>query len=167
MISKTIIYDVDGPTISIDSMLPTAEKYDAEKEDGIPESGSYLNGDVKMKIAILDDYDSVNTEIKDPEDDRRPQFIITDKDDNPIAFRVENETEKFPVSSKLSALSSALLAPTAFVSGAARAVVNAESTITRLNARLRTLDVPLLFISIILHFFGFAVYKQHHRICWQ
>ena len=31
-ISKTIIYDVDGPTISIDSMLPTAEKYDAEKE---------------------------------------------------------------------------------------------------------------------------------------
>ncbi len=96
-ISKTIIYDVDGPTISIDSMLPTAEKYDAEKEDGIPESGSYLNGDVKMKIAILDDYDSVNTEIKDPEDDRRPKFIITDKDDNPIAFRVENETEKFPV----------------------------------------------------------------------
>jgi len=96
-ISKTIIYDVDGPTISIDSMLPTAEKYDAEKEDGIPESGSYLNGDVKMKIAILDDYDSVNTEIKDPEYDRRPQFIITDKDDNPIAFRVENETEKFPV----------------------------------------------------------------------
>ena len=92
---KTIVYDVKGPTISIDSMRPTAEKYDPEKEDGIPESGSYLNGDVKMQISILDD-DSVNTEIKEQGSDTgRPRFVITDENDNPIKFRADDEEEKF------------------------------------------------------------------------
>ena len=92
---KTIVYDVKGPTISIDSMRPTAEKYDPEKEDGIPESGSYLNGDVKMQISILDD-DSVNTEIKEQgSDNGRPRFVITDENDNPIKFRADDEEEKF------------------------------------------------------------------------
>ena len=77
-ISKTVIYDVDGPTISIDSMLPTAEKYTGD-EKGSKEEGIYLNGKVTMKIAILDDYDSVNTE-----ENKKPYYIITDENNNEI-----------------------------------------------------------------------------------
>ena len=87
----TVIYDVVCPTISINSMLPTAEKY-TDDEDGTKVPGSYLNGDVTMKVSILDDY-KVNTEIKDPNDDKRPYFIIQDSvtgDD--ISFRVGTET---------------------------------------------------------------------------
>ena len=87
--TKTIIYDVDGPTISIDSMLPTAEKYNSLGEK---QAGDFLNGDVTMKVAILDEYDSVNTEIKDPNNDKRPYFIIVDENGTEIPFRVGTET---------------------------------------------------------------------------
>ncbi len=89
--TKTIIYDLYGPTISIDTMLPTAEKYNALGEK---QAGDYLNGDVTMKVAILDDYDSVNTEIKDSNNDKRPYFIITDETGTPISFRVGSESVK-------------------------------------------------------------------------
>lgn len=91
--TKTVIYDVDGPTISIDSMLPTAKKYDLEAEDGSGADG-YLNGDVTMKVSILDDYDTVNTEIKDSQNDKRPYFIIEDSVTNEqIPFTVGAETK--------------------------------------------------------------------------
>ena len=89
--TKTVIYDVECPTISIDSMLPTAEKYTGA-EDGSTEQGEYLNGDVTMKVAILDD-DVINTEIKDSNNDKRPYFIIEDANTHQqISFRVGTET---------------------------------------------------------------------------
>ena len=86
--SKTVIYDVDGPTINIDSMLPTAEKYKGT-EDGAKETGDYLNSLVDMKVAIVDAYDNVYTEVpKSGETDRRPYFIIVDaQTGTPIEFR--------------------------------------------------------------------------------
>ena len=90
--SKTIFYDVENPTIKIDSMLPTAEKYTGA-EDGTKLEGSYLNGDVTMQVAISDD-DAVNKEIKDSNDDKRPYFIIQDANTgDDISFRVGTETE--------------------------------------------------------------------------
>ena len=89
--TKTIIYDLYGPTISIDTMLPTAEKYNAL---GDKQAGDYLNGDVTMKVSILDDYDSVNTDIKDSNNDKRPYFIITDENETEIPFRVGTESVK-------------------------------------------------------------------------
>lgn len=89
--TKTIIYDLYGPTISIDTMLPTAEKYNAL---GDKQAGDYLNGDVTMKVSILDDYDSVNTDIKDSNNDKRPYFIITEENGTEIPFRVGTESVK-------------------------------------------------------------------------
>ena len=90
--TKTIIYDIDGPTISIDSMLPTAEKFKGT-EDGAKFDGEYLNGDVTMKVAILDDYDAVQTMLDDVNNDRRPYFIIEDaQSGEAIPFRVGEET---------------------------------------------------------------------------
>ena len=89
--TKTIIYDLYGPTISIDTMLPTAEKYNAL---GDKQAGDYLNGDVTMKVSILDDYDSVNTDIKDSNNDKRPYYIITDENETEIPFRVGTESVK-------------------------------------------------------------------------
>ena len=90
--TKTIIYDIDGPTISIDSMLPTAEKFTGD-EDGSTVAGEFLNGDVTMKVAILDDYDAVQTLLEDPTNDRRPSFIIEDaQSGEQIPFRVGTET---------------------------------------------------------------------------
>ena len=90
--SKTVFYDVENPTIKIDSMLPTAEKYTGA-EDGTKLEGSYLNGDVTMQVAISDD-DAVNKEIKDQNDDKRPYFIIQDANTgDDISFRVGTETE--------------------------------------------------------------------------
>ena len=90
--TKTVIYDIDGPTISIDSILPTAEKFKGT-EDGAKEEGEYLNGDVTMKVAILDDYDAVQTTLETGKEDRRPYFIIADaQTDEEIAFRVGTET---------------------------------------------------------------------------
>ena len=91
--TKTVIYDLHGPTISIDSMLPTAEKYTGE-EDGTKADGDYLNGDVEMKVSILDDYDSVNTT------DNPPYFYITDESNNKIKFRViryNNDTKAYDI----------------------------------------------------------------------
>lgn len=89
--TKTVLYDLYGPTISIDTMLPTAEKYNAL---GDKQAGDYLNGDVTMKVSILDDYDSVNTDIKDSNNDKRPYFIITDENETEIPFRVGTESVK-------------------------------------------------------------------------
>ena len=58
--TKTVLYDVDGPSISIESMLPTASKYSDNEEIELP-TGEYLNGNVTMKVSIIDDYDTVNT----------------------------------------------------------------------------------------------------------
>lgn len=89
--TKTVIYDIDGPTISIDSMLPTAKKYDLDLEDGSGEDG-YLNGDVTMKVSILDDYDTVQTALEEGKD-RRPYFIIVDENGNELPFMVGAETK--------------------------------------------------------------------------
>ena len=98
--SKTVIYDIDGPTISIDSMLPTAEKFKLDQDGDINEegekvAGEFLNGDVTMKIAILDDYDAVQTMLEAGKEDRRPYFIIEDAaTGQEIPFTVGSETQK-------------------------------------------------------------------------
>nr|MCR4580824.1 hypothetical protein [Treponema sp.] len=58
--TKTVLYDIDAPGIEIESMLPIASKYSDDEEEEIA-LGSYLNGDVTMKVSIIDDYDTVNT----------------------------------------------------------------------------------------------------------
>ena len=89
--TKTVLYDVAGPTISIDSMLPTAQKYTGA-EDGSTVAGEYLNGDVTMKVAIVDAYDIVQKDLEATKD-RRPYFLIVDSDTgDEIEFRVDSET---------------------------------------------------------------------------
>ena len=70
-VNRTVLYDVEGPTINIDSMLPTASKY-KDDESGATEPGEYLNGDVTLKLSIVDDYDTVDTTTN------RPYFEIVD-----------------------------------------------------------------------------------------
>lgn len=85
--SKTVMYDVENPTISIDSMYPTAEKYKDDAEDGAKEEGNYLNGLVTMKLSIIDDV-SVNTTAREHGTDKgRPYFIITDTAGNIIGSK--------------------------------------------------------------------------------
>ena len=72
-------------------MLPTAEKFTGA-EDGTKLDGEYLNGDVTMKVAILDEDDVVQT-LLEAGNDRRPYFTIVDATtDEEIAFRVGSET---------------------------------------------------------------------------
>ena len=91
---RTVIYDVKGPEISIDSILPVAEKYTGD-EDASKTPGEYLNGDITMKVAITDLDDKVYIQAPDPsknEADRRPYFIITDENDVELEFKVGTET---------------------------------------------------------------------------
>ncbi|MCR5189045.1 MAG: hypothetical protein K6C97_08915 [Treponema sp.] len=87
---KTLIYDKDAPEISIDSMLPTAKKYGtSEDPEGSQESAEdYLNGQVKLKLSIVDDYDSVDVETN------KPYFEILDVDNGnaPLSVKVGSET---------------------------------------------------------------------------
>ncbi len=55
--NKTVLYDIDGPKISVDSMLPVAYKYPEDEEQNPVDE--YLNGNVIMKVSVIDDYDKV------------------------------------------------------------------------------------------------------------
>ena len=55
--TKTVLYDIDGPKISVDSMLPVAYKYPEDEEQNPVDE--YLNGNVTMKVSVIDDYDKV------------------------------------------------------------------------------------------------------------
>lgn len=55
--TKTVLYDIDGPKISVDSMLPVAYKYPEDEEQNPIDE--YLNGNVTMKVSVIDDYDKV------------------------------------------------------------------------------------------------------------
>lgn len=91
-VNRTVLYDVEGPEINIDSMLPTAAKYvfdennDLADESGVPVAGEYLNGDVTLKLSIVDDYDTVDTSVN------KPYFELVGSDGEPISFRVNKET---------------------------------------------------------------------------
>lgn len=88
-IDRTIIYDVNGPNITIESVEPEADyyeiidgllpsgTYDRTKEDGSKKSGKYLNGQVTIKLSIADEYDAVNvTAPEQGQPDHRPYFEV-------------------------------------------------------------------------------------------
>ena len=85
-VNKTVIYDIDAPTIDITSMLPTASKYLTD-ESGNTDGKEYLNGDVTLKLAIIDDYDAVDVS------KNKPYFEIVDGSGNPLSFKVDAEPE--------------------------------------------------------------------------
>lgn len=89
-VDRIIMYDVEGPVITIDTLLPEADKYkisaglanpavyDATFEDGSKEAGKYLNGIVTLKLSLVDDYDVVCTDTPAAgQEDHRPYFEIT------------------------------------------------------------------------------------------
>ena len=90
-IYKTIIYDKDAPTVSIGSLLPTAEKYDASNEASPKLTGQYLNGTVTLKLSVIDDYDIVDTETEN----KKPYLEVLDADnsDAVISLKIADETE--------------------------------------------------------------------------
>nr|MCR5187438.1 hypothetical protein [Treponema sp.] len=82
-VTKTIIYDKDPPAISVGSLLPIAKKYNrsnlSERENEItnPEDG-YLNGKITLKLSVVDDYDTVDTETEG----KKPYFEVLETSGN-------------------------------------------------------------------------------------
>lgn len=81
IVNKTIMYDVDGPSIDIQSVAPYAYKYineaGEEDVDSTGEKIQYLNGSINAKFSIADDFDTVD-ETKNPP---RYEFFLCEKKD--------------------------------------------------------------------------------------
>lgn len=63
--TKTVMYDVEGPEASIQSVTPIAHKYPAD-ESSTPEAEDYLNKSVTFMVSIADKFDTVDTKTNKP-----------------------------------------------------------------------------------------------------
>ncbi len=80
---KTVIYDKDAPTVSLNEPSPIAAKYitdDPDNEDNTLVGENYLNGNVKLKVSINDEYDAVDTETEG----KKPYFEIINAQTNAV-----------------------------------------------------------------------------------
>lgn len=99
---RTVLYDVEGPTIRIEEVAPEAVKYEAgeagtkvQNEDGTEKK--FLNGQVTVKVSMTDAYDTVNKDAPAAGSnaaDHRPYIQILDETGAVVEFKLAGEAAK-------------------------------------------------------------------------
>ncbi len=85
-VNKTVMYDVEGPEISINSLTPTAQKYVTDSTGDYLKDG-YLNGDVTLVTSLADSFDIIDTTTN------KPYFEIIDATTGKsIEFKADSDT---------------------------------------------------------------------------